>query len=167
MIRRFFLPLLVGLLAFLPAACDDSKSWKVAEGQPAPDFTLPDLDGRDVRLSSLKGHPVVIRFWSDWSPACEEEMMAIEPIYSELKGQGLEVLSVNVGQHEQTARDFVAKLGVSYPTLHDRHSEVAGVYGVVDLPSTFFLNSTGKVVGKIVGEAKDGEFVALVKKAIS
>ena len=167
MIRRLLFPLLAVLLAFLPTACDDSKSWKVAEGQIAPDFTLPDLEGRDVRLSSLKGQPVVIRFWSDWSTACEEEMIAIEPVYNEFKGRGLEILSVNVGQHEQTAREFVAKLGITYPTLHDRHSEVSGVYGVVDLPSTFFLDSTGKVVGKITGEAEEGEFVALVKKATS
>jgi len=166
-VRRLFSIVAVVVPLLYLGACGDSQSSKIAEGKPAPDFTLPNLNGAPVSLSDLRGKAVVVRFWSDWCAFCKEEMTDIEPIYNELKDGGLVILAVNVGQDRQTAYDFVTGLGITYPTLLDEDSKVAAAYGVIGLPTTFFVNADGVVAGKVLGEAKEGVFIKMVRKAMS
>jgi thiol-disulfide isomerase/thioredoxin len=65
---------------------------------PAPDFSLPTLEGRIVALSALRGQVVFLNFWATWCPPCREEMPSIERLHRELRGQGLVVLAVDVDE---------------------------------------------------------------------
>jgi cytochrome c biogenesis protein CcmG/thiol:disulfide interchange protein DsbE len=104
------------------------------------------------------GKPLVIRFWADWCKYCEGEMKAIESVYQRHKGKGLEVLAVNTGQDKATINAFMKKIGASYPALLDENSAIARSYGVVGLPTTFFIDGKGIVRAKIVGEADEATF---------
>lgn len=141
------------LLWFGLTACDSGRP-TLERGSPAPAFSAKLLDGNVLQVpEGHAGKVLAIRFWADWCPYCESEMQEIETIYRELKPQGLEVLAVNVGQNRETAYRFVKRLGISYQTLLDPDSTVARAYGVIGLPTTFFIDRQGRVHSKILGES--------------
>lgn len=153
--------LLTLLLAFaLLAGCgSDNPAVKLNMGDLAPKFQTVTVDGKNVEFfSGNAGKPLVIRFWADWCKYCEGEMKAIESVYQRHKGKGLEVLAINTGQDKATINAFMKKIGASYPALLDENSAIARSYGVVGLPTTFFIDGKGIVRAKIVGEADEATF---------
>jgi cytochrome c biogenesis protein CcmG/thiol:disulfide interchange protein DsbE len=100
----------------------------------------------------------VIRFWADWCKFCEGEMQAIEKVYTRLKPRGLEVIAINAGQDAKTVAAFMQKIGVSYPALLDENSAIAKSYGVVGLPTTYFVDARGVVRVKLIGESDEAGF---------
>ncbi len=143
------------LAAVLLAACSgDKPPAKLNIGDLAPTFQATRADGAAVQFpAAWVGKPLVIRFWADWCKYCEGEMKDIEGVYRRLKPRGLEVIAVNAGQDRKTVVEFMAKLGVSYPALLDENSVIARRYGVVGLPTTYFVDAKGIVRVKLIGEA--------------
>ena len=113
-------------------------------GQRAPDFALLDPQGEPVRLSDLRGRPVVINFWATWCEPCREEMPALQRLYAERDG-GVAVVAVNFRETPDAAAAFVRELGLTFPVALDRQGEVAARYGVRGLPSSFFVDGGGVV----------------------
>ncbi len=149
------------LMAFLClAACNNgAPAVQLNNGQPAPTFQTFAADGTPVHFpAAFVGKPLVIRFWADWCKYCESEMKIIETVYQHHRARGLEVLAINAGQDKPAVVAFMKKIGVSYPALLDEQSKIARSYGVVGLPTTFFVDARGIVRGKIVGEADDATF---------
>ncbi len=148
------------LMATLVAACDGGGSAvKLNSGDPAPDFSARRLSGGQVSFpDDLRGKPVVVRFWADWCRYCEGEMKSIEQVYRRRQSQGLNVLAVNVGQDEKTVDAFMRKIGVSYPALIDEEADIAKKYGVIALPTTYFIDARGVVRAKVLGEAEEATF---------
>lgn len=136
-------------------------------GAPAPAFRLPTLDTTEVAFpAQTAGRVVAIRFWADWCPFCESEMTQLEPVYQKYRGQGLRILAVNVRQDAETAQRFVSKLGVSYEILLDFDGKVARSYGVLGLPTTFFVDGEGRLKGKVIGESTPEVFERLVQEML-
>jgi hypothetical protein len=77
-------------------------------------------------------------------------MKAIEAVYQRHKGKGLEVLAINAGQDKATIDAFIKKIGVSYPALLDEKSTIARSYGVVGLPTTFFIDGKALSAPKLL-----------------
>ena len=148
------------LFALGLAACDSgAPAAQLNSGQPAPAFQTVALDGAPVHFpATFVGKPLVIRFWADWCKYCEGEMKIIETVYQRHRGQGLQVLAINAGQHKPAVAAFMKKIGVTYPALLDEQSKIARSYGVVGLPTTYFVDAHGIVRGKIVGEADKATF---------
>jgi peroxiredoxin len=115
------------LLLLLLSACGGDKSpAKLNVGDIAPTFQTTRADGMAAHYpAAWAGKPVVIRFWADWCKYCEPEMKAIEPIYQQLKPQGLQMIAINAGQDRKTVVAYMEKLGVSYPALMDDDSAIA------------------------------------------
>jgi len=90
-------------------------------------------------------------------------MKAIEPVYQQYADQGLVILAVNVRQDAQTARKFIEKLGISYNTLLDSDGAVARDYGVIALPSTFFIDRNGSLSSRLLGEASGETFEKIIQ----
>ena len=148
------------VVTFLLAACgNDAPKANVNIGSIAPTFQTFRTDGGATHIpAAYFGKPLVVRFWADWCKYCEGEMKAIEAVYQRHKGKGLEVLAINAGQDKATIDAFIKKIGVSYPALLDEKSTIARSYGVVGLPTTFFIDGKGIVRAKIVGEADEATF---------
>jgi cytochrome c biogenesis protein CcmG/thiol:disulfide interchange protein DsbE len=148
------------IVASALAACGSSEpTAQVNLGRQAPEFDSMLLGGGQAAFPAIAaGKPAVVRFWADWCKYCEAEMKAIETVYQRHKDKGLTVLAVNAGQDRATAAAFVKKIGVTYPILLDEETKVSKRYGVVGLPTTFFIDSSGVVRGKIVGEADEATF---------
>lgn len=130
------------------------------ETTPAPDFTVLDYDGNEVKLSDFKGTPVVLNFWASWCPPCKSEMPDFDEIYQDYKGK-ICFMMVNLtdGTQEtiETAKGYVEGEGCSFPVYFDTKSEGAMAYGVYSIPTTFFIDANGDVVAYASGAlSKEG-----------
>ncbi len=147
------------LLVCILAACGGEPPAKLNTGDVAPTFQTVRLDGMAAHFpAAWAGKPVVVRFWADWCKFCEGEMQSIEKVWQRHKGKGLEVIAINAGQDRKTVAAFIQKIGVTYPALLDEQAEIAKRYGVVGLPTTYFVDGTGIVRGKVIGEADEATF---------
>jgi peroxiredoxin Q/BCP len=101
----------------------------IEEGQPAPDFTLPADDGREVKLSDFRGKPVVLYFYpKDDTPGCTKEACAFRDRSQELKDRGAVVLGVSPDDVASHGR-FRDKYSLNFPLLADTGHGVAETYG--------------------------------------
>jgi peroxiredoxin len=135
----------------------------------APDFTLPNLGGKEVSLSSLRGRVVILTFWSVWCHACREEMGVLDSVYQKYKDKGLEVIGVNIDPGGSTSvEDYVKKHSLSFPMLRDTEKKVMRAYRANFLPSTFLLDKKGIVVDKVVGlrNWNSPEYQGLIEKVM-
>lgn len=155
------------IAALLLAACgNEAPKTNINIGSIAPTFQTFRADGGAEHFpAAYFGKPLVIRFWADWCKYCEGEMKAIETVFQANKGK-LQVLAINAGQDKATINAFIKKIGVTYPVLLDENSAIARSYGVVGLPTTFFIDSKGIVRGKIVGEADEATFARHVQELL-
>ena len=160
------LPWLAFFITILLAGCG-ADTVHLTNGQKAPPFRLSYLERGEAHFpNDFAGKIVVVRFWADWCPFCETEMTAIEPLYRQYLQQGLVVLALNVRQDRETATAFVDKLGISYDVLLDRQGETARNYGVIGLPTTFFINREGRLHTKIIGESTPQVFEAVLTEML-
>lgn len=160
---RFFL-LIISL--FLAACGSETPKANINIGSIAPTFQTFRVDGGAEHFpAAYFGKPLVVRFWADWCKYCEGEMKAIETVYQANQGK-LQVLAINAGQDKATINAFIKKIGVTYPALLDENSAIARSYGVVGLPTTFFIDGKGIVRGKIVGEADEATFARNVQELL-
>lgn len=120
--------------------------------KPAPDFALPDLQGKTVHLADLRGKVVLLFFWTTWCPDCREELPSVNKLYTDLRSGGLEVLLINFREDPDLVKRTVQDRGYTAPVLIDRSGEVTGKrYGVWGPPTTFFVDRRGQLVGLVVG----------------
>jgi cytochrome c biogenesis protein CcmG, thiol:disulfide interchange protein DsbE len=120
-------------------------------GAPAPDFTLTDLAGQPVRLSSLKGQVVLINFWATWCIPCRAEIPAIQQAYNARKDQGFTVLAVNLNEPVPDVQSYVTSLNVNFPVLLDAGDSISNLYRVRGYPTSFFIDRGGTVAIENVG----------------
>jgi len=155
------------IATLLLAACgNDTSKVNINIGSAAPAFQSTRLDGGVEHFPGTHaGKALVVRFWADWCKFCEGEMKAIEPVYLVHKDK-LQVLAINAGQDKATVSAFMGKIRVSYPALLDESSAIARRFGVVGLPTTFFIDGHGVVRGKIVGEADAATFSRHVQELL-
>jgi peroxiredoxin len=116
-------------------------------GKQAPDFTLYDLEGKEVKLSSTAGKLVVLDFWATWCGPCIQAMPDMQKLYKKFGSKNVVVLGINTDQGGPKDRvaQIVRKNGVTFPTLLDGAGTVAGQYGVDKLPTVILLDKAGKV----------------------
>lgn len=147
------------LAVLLLAACGGDPPVNLNTGDIAPAFQTTRLDGGAAQFpAAFAGKPVVVRFWADWCKYCEGEMQAIEKVWQRHKDKGLQVIAVNAGQDRKTVEAFIGKIGVTYPALLDEDAKIAKKFGVVGLPTTYFVDAQGVVRGKVIGEADEATF---------
>jgi cytochrome c biogenesis protein CcmG/thiol:disulfide interchange protein DsbE len=119
-------------------------------GSPAPNITLPGLDGRTVSLKDYRGKVVFLNVWATWCPTCREEMPSMERLYQELKGEAFEILAVSVDKSGARAvASFMKARNLSFPALLDPEGQIARPYGVTGVPESFIINKSG-IIEKIV-----------------
>ena len=123
-------------------------------GLAAPDFELTDLSGNAVRLSELKGHPVLLNFWATWCGPCEVEMPAIQDRY-EHNQSDLSVLAINFDEPEQDVRQYAGRLGLTFDILLDPGAKVQDLYRVRGYPTSFLVDAEGVIRVHHVGSMSE------------
>ena len=121
-------------------------------GEPAPNFQLRDLNGRQVALSELRGKVVLLNFWATWCGPCRVEMPAMEKLYRAFSRNDFEILAVSTdAQGVSVTRPFQQENRLTFPILHDADYRVGLTYGARSLPMTFMVDRQGIVRHQVFG----------------
>ena len=132
--------------------CSKQASAPPQEGKPAPDFTLKDMDGRDVHLKELQGKVVMVNFWATWCPPCRGEIPSMVKLNTAMAGKPFQMLAISIDEGGVAAvADFFARHKSSLPTLLDTGLTVSKMYGTTGVPETFLVDKKGIVVKKVIG----------------
>ncbi len=119
----------------------------------APDFTVVDDGGTQVRLSHYFGKPIVLNFWASWCPPCKAEMPHFEAAYQE--NTDVQFLMVNMTTSDResltAAKELIKEEGYTFPVLFDTQGNAANAYGVSSLPLTLFIDKHGNLVTYATG----------------
>ncbi len=127
-------------------------------GNLAPDFTLQTIDGRSVTLGDYTaggGMPVVLNFWATWCPPCRVEMPYFENANNLYDGE-VAILGLNQAESAATIADYARDHGLTYPLLVDADMRVNNLYGVLNLPTTVFIDKNGIVREVLIGTISQG-----------
>ncbi len=138
-----------GWLVLLPSPAQQSLAG-VPIGTEAPDFTLQVYGGSNVgamvNLSTLRGHPVILNFWSESCIPCLQEVPYLERFYSHYAVQHqFALLGINQSDPKSDIATFGVDFHVSYPLLFDKGGSVNASYTVTAIPTTYFIDSSGIV----------------------
>ena len=113
-------------------------------GHAAPDFTLPDLNCRRVRLAEFKGKVVLLNFWATWCPPCRLEMPTMEKAYRRYKTKGLVVLAVNVDAGPTSViQSFLKEFDLTFQVLLDPQMETLRLFRSFSLPTSVVIDRRG------------------------
>ena len=157
LIKQGLLLLIVIFLLLLAGCKDQPQSTQQARpgnsiGNPAADFSLTDMQGKQVTLAQFRGKVVILNFWATWCPPCREEMPSMESLSQQYKDQGLVLLAVNVEEDGfQAVSSFLNKTPYSFPILLDTAADVQNLYQVYRFPESFLIDRNGILVDKIIG----------------
>ena len=125
------------------------------EKTQAPDFTVWDHNGNEVKLSELlNGKPTVLNFWASTCPPCQMEMPDFHDVYQELGGE-VQFLMIDgigsLGETEEKGKAYIEEQGYTFPVYYDREMEAVMTYGISSFPTTYFIDAEGYLVAGGIG----------------
>ena len=131
-----------------------------------PDFEAQDIAGKAVKLSDLKGKVVLLDFWATWCPPCRVEVPNLLEIYRKFKDEDFVLISVSLDRDLTAARKFVKDKEMDWVHIIDWEAgrEIATLYQVEYIPSTFVINRKGKIEARqLRGDELKEKIAALLK----
>jgi peroxiredoxin len=136
-------------------------------GNPAPAFTLQDLNGKTVSLADFKGKVVILDFWATWCPPCIKEIPDFIELYERYKDKGFEMLGISLDQAGiSVVQSFAQKNKINYPIMMT-DGQVHNAYGgITSIPTTFVIDPAGNIRKKYVGYVEKAVFEADIKKLL-
>jgi len=136
----------------------------MANAKPATDFTLPDLDGKPVKLSAFRGKVVLLNFWATWCGPCKAEIPGFVELQTQYKND-LVIVGLSVDDPADKAKAFAQQYKVNYPmVLGLGHDEIQDAYGpIYGIPASFLISRDGKVCKRHLGIAPKSQFEREIK----
>jgi peroxiredoxin len=128
-----------------------AKLKSVQVGQIAPDFTMNTIDGKPIKLSSMRGKYVMIDFWASWCVPCREENPNVVNMYKKYKDKNFTILGISLDKDPLAWKQAVVADNLTWThasELKDFESPTVRAYQVDGIPANFILDPQGKIVGK-------------------
>ena len=136
-------------------------------GNRAPDFTLQDIYGKEVSLSSFKGKTVIINLWATWCGPCVAELPHFQEIYNTWPRDQLVVLAIDIREETGPVRSFVESQKFTFPVLLDNFGKTASEYGTSNsIPRTFFIDKNGIIKKSQVGSFRNKAEIEEILKSL-
>lgn len=121
-------------------------------GTQAPQFSLSDREGRQIKLQDYRGKAVLINFWATWCGPCRHEMPSLEQLYKKFEGEGFEIIGISLDEEGWGPVDaFLKVVPVSFPIVLDHEQLVSEKYQTYRIPETYLIDKDGKIADKFVG----------------
>ena len=128
-----------------------TTSTVLTQGDTPPSFKLAGLDNQVHEWKDYEGKPVILNFWGTFCPPCRAEMPALQKQYEKWKGEGLELVGINLSEDRLTVESFIRQVDVNFPILLDIDKRIEKAYGLKHYPTTFFITADGKIQEVVIG----------------
>jgi cytochrome c-type biogenesis protein len=132
------------------------------KGALADDIILNDLEGQAVDVSSYKGKPVILFFWTSRCPYCRGELIKLNQQYLQMVKEGIVVFGVNVGESEDKVKIFAKDNQLNFKILLDKTGLLANKYGLLGVPTYILLDKVGQVISQY--HSWPGDYKSLLLK---
>ena len=146
------------------AAEDPGDKPPVAFGKAAPAFSVTALDGKQTKLSDLKGKIVLIDFWATWCPPCRKGLPETQKFFEKYADKGLAVMAISA-EDKGTVEPFLKENNYSFPTYLDAEGKTNTAYGITGIPTVAVIDREGKLVAFMIGLQDPETILAALKKA--
>jgi thiol-disulfide isomerase/thioredoxin len=114
--------------------------------QQAPNFSITHLlDGKQASLNQYQGKVVYLDFWASWCPPCLKSFPFMEDLQVQYGKEGLVVLAVNLDENIEDAKAFLKEAQASFFVGHNDQTDIATLYGVEAMPSSFLIGRDGSI----------------------
>ena len=135
------------------------RNWEgkivLREGDPAPLFSLSDLNGKIWSLEELRGKVVLVNFWATWCPTCKEEKRSLQKLSNMIRDKSnFVILTVLYNDSARRAFQFMKKNNLTLSLLLDLKQEVSKIYGLTGVPETYIIDKKGVLRRKIIGPTR-------------
>lgn len=158
--------IILALTAILFSSKEEMEAPPKTEPVAAPQFSLPNLLGKQVSMSDFHNKPVMINFWATWCVPCRNEMPEIERVYLLRRDYGLVVLAINLKESRDVIEKYLKKNDFSFQILMDEAGNVSDKFQLFGLPTTYFIDKEGIIQYSYMGEMTK-EIINTGLKAIS
>jgi len=140
-----------------------------------PDFDVPTIDGRTIKLSAYRGKVLILDFWATWCPPCRQEIPQLVRIANQLRTKGVEVVGLHIDDQGQSSpqqiKKFIQDFDINYTVGMASNDMFIAYLGKDEtaIPQTLVFDRNGKVVAHLVGYSDDhaGKLDAAINKAIA
>jgi peroxiredoxin len=128
-------------------------------------FTLKDVDDKDVKLSDYKGKVVLLDFWATWCGPCKVEIPGFIELQDKYGKDGFQVLGVSVDDRAEQLRPYIADMKMNYPVLQGLgHDDMMDSFGpILGIPTTMIISRDGKICGTHAGLTSKETFENQIK----
>ncbi len=177
MIRSFRTTVILAALCgiVLAASCAKTKSGhkdpeaEVAAatltrvGDPAPDFTVQELDGTTVTLSALRGKVVLVNWWATWCPPCVDEMPLLQSlVWDRFQGENFAMIAVSRAEKTEVVATWIKDQGFTFPVAIDPDRTSYSKYATAYIPRSYVIGPDGVILFQSQGYEKP-EFAAMIE----
>lgn len=170
--------MVVAAATLFAAACNSdpkpsaaaARKTPVGVGDTAPRFAALSLAGDSLIVGNANSPVTLLNVWATWCTSCKEEFSELERYRKTFSANGLKVLAVSVDQGSDVkVRKFVEAQGAQFPVAHDAESRITALYGVGGLPTTYLLDSNGKVLWRAIGDFRldSAGMASAIEKALA
>ncbi len=156
-----------GFLVFLFISFE--PAWGVQIGEKAPACKKPFLESKQLfDIGAYRGKALLIDFWATWCPPCKRAIPFLNDLRNEFADSGFEIIAVNVDEETQDLDAFLKTYPINYKVLVDAQGDCPKAYGVLGMPSSYFVDKSGKVDFIHIGfrDSDKAEIRARIKKLL-
>jgi len=159
-ISKYFLLAIIVTVWITPAQAEHNAFQLLGVAKPrtvkmAPDFSLTDINGKQVNLKDFRGKSVLINFWATWCGPCREELPSLQALHEKLSGEDFVVLAINIDRRNpDRVKKYMKEYSLTFSVPIDPSQQVRKKYYIMGLPVSYLVDPDGKLRGFISGARK-------------